>query len=127
MSYHQSRTVLTGLTDPVVYSIIVLFRFDLSAYILCLLNSIDLLASSIDDACAFDTGIAARDCVELICRRPRRDTILEVEAKGIEIGCNRKLVAIHVGHVYHQRRLPIKYLTHSKSPHASAYCRHFDV
>jgi len=50
MSYHQSRTVLTGLTDPVVYNMMVLFRFDLSAYILCLLNSIDLLASSIDEA-----------------------------------------------------------------------------
>jgi hypothetical protein len=83
----------------------VLFLFDLSAYILCRLSSIDRLASSIDDACALDSGTVDRArAVELICRRPRRDTlfIVEVEAKGIGIEW-RVVLAVHAGHAYHQK------------------------
>lgn len=81
---------------------IVLFRLDRSAYILCLLNSIARLASSMDEAWALNSGIAVRArAVELICRRLIPASFVEQEAKEIGIG-RRGIVRVHDGHPYGQ-------------------------
>lgn len=72
------------LTEPAVYKRIDRFRLDLSAYILCLLSSIDLLASSKDDACARDSASTLRmRAVEANCR-DRTDTAIVRDGPGID-------------------------------------------